>query len=157
MTYVSRIAILICAGSTLAWGQSPDPPPTSNQASQSIQAVNPSLADARKLLQQGKYDDAIAQLLEIKTKNSELKGMAHELGSAYYAKGDFPKAADFLQQALQEDPNDSEATQLLGLSFYLSGRPSDAIPNLEKVQSWYPRANVNATYILGMCYMQTHD
>jgi tetratricopeptide (TPR) repeat protein len=46
---------------------------------------------------------------------------------------------------------------MLGLSYYLSGKPADAIPFLEKVQDWYPRANVDASYILGQCYIQTKD
>jgi len=158
MPQASRIVFLICAGGVFAWPQSTVPAPASNQAPQSLQSesANPGFTTARKLLQQGKYDDAIAQLQELKTRNPELKGVSHELGAANYAKGDYPKAADFLRLALEEDPNDNEAIQLLGLSYYLSGRPADAAPNLEKVQSWYPRANVNATYILGMCYMQTH-
>ncbi len=39
----------------------------------------------------------------------------------------------------------------------MAGRPADAIPLLEKVQGWYPRANVDASYILGVCYIQTKD
>ena len=31
------------------------------------------------------------------------------------------------------------------------------IPLLEKVQTWYPRANVDASYILGLCYVQTKN
>jgi tetratricopeptide (TPR) repeat protein len=46
---------------------------------------------------------------------------------------------------------------LLGLSLYLAGRHAEAIPYLEKVQSWYPRANVDAAYILGMAYLQTNQ
>jgi len=46
---------------------------------------------------------------------------------------------------------------LLGLSNYLAGRPAEAIPFLEKVQGWYPRANVDASYILGVCYIQAKD
>src|SRR5437667_3501485 len=159
MAHVSRIAILIFAGSILAQAQSSTLFSAASSPPQRVrsEAANPNFAEARKLLQQGKYDDAIAQLRELKTRSPELKGVSHELGAANYAKGDYPKAADFLRLALQEDPGDNEATQLLGLSYYLSGRPADAIPNLEKVQSWYPRANVNATYILAMCYMQTHD
>ena len=77
------------------------------------------------------------------------------MGAAYYRKGEYIKAIESLKQALVEDPdNDNkEGTQLLGLSYYLSGRPKDAIPYLEKVQTWYPRANVDATYILGQCYI----
>jgi tetratricopeptide (TPR) repeat protein len=54
-------------------------------------------------------------------------------------------------------PTSGEAVQLLGLSYYLGGHPADAIPLLEKVQGWYPRANVDASYILGICYIQTKD
>lgn len=39
----------------------------------------------------------------------------------------------------------------------MSGKPADAIPYLEKVQTWYSRANVDASYILGQCYIQTKD
>ncbi|HWO28479.1 MAG TPA: tetratricopeptide repeat protein, partial [Candidatus Acidoferrum sp.] len=35
--------------------------------------------------------------------------------------------------------------------------PAQAIPLLEKVQGWFPRANVDAAYILGICYIQTKD
>ena len=44
---------------------------------------------------------------------------------------------------------------MTGLSLYLSGKPAEAIPYLEKVQTWYPRANVDAAYILGVAYIQT--
>ncbi len=46
---------------------------------------------------------------------------------------------------------------MLGLSYYLARRPSEAIPYLEKVQTWYPRANVDASYILGICYIQSKN
>ncbi len=84
-------------------------------------------------------------------------GVSHELGTVYYKKGDYLKAADSLKQAVAEDPNDKEAVQLLGLSYYLAGRPAEAIPYLEKVQGWYPRANVDASYILGVSYIQAKD
>jgi tetratricopeptide (TPR) repeat protein len=47
--------------------------------------------------------------------------------------------------------------QLLGLSYYLAGRPEEAIAPLEKVQAWYPSANVDAAYILGICFIQTKN
>jgi tetratricopeptide (TPR) repeat protein len=111
----------------------------------------------RRLLQQGKNEEAIAQLQQIQAVNPGLRGLAHELGIAYYKSGDYVKAIDALRKAASEDPRDDEAVQLLGLSNYLAGRPADAIPLLEKVQGWYPRANVDASYILGVCYIQTKD
>ncbi len=112
---------------------------------------------ARKLVQQGKYDQAIAELQQLSMTQPGLKAVAHELGTVYYAKGDYQQAIAALKKALDEDKDDRETTQLLGLSSYLAGRPAEAIPYLEKVQSWFPRANVDAAYILGICYIQTKD
>lgn len=120
-------------------------------------AGDPEFAQPRRLLQQGKYDEALVQLQDLAARNPKVKGLSHELGIAYYKKGDYIKAIDSLNQALKEDPADSEAVQLLGLSYYLAGRPAQAIPELEKVQTWYPRANVDAAYILGICYIQAKD
>jgi tetratricopeptide (TPR) repeat protein len=114
-------------------------------------------AAARKLSQQGKYDEAIALLQPMAGLTPKPAGLAHELGTVYYKKGDYLKAADHLKQSVAEDPNDKEAVQLLGLSYYLAGRPAEAIPYLEKVQAWYPRANVDAAYILGISYIQAKD
>jgi tetratricopeptide (TPR) repeat protein len=115
------------------------------------------IAKARQLTSQGKYDEAISELQELSVSNPTLKGVAHELGIAYYKKSDYVHATEQFQKALQQQPDDNEATQLLGLSYYLSGKPTQAIPLLEKVQTWYPRANVDAAYILGQCYIQTKD
>jgi tetratricopeptide (TPR) repeat protein len=131
------------------WSQSAAPDSGPNRDS--------SFAHARQLLQQGKYDDAIAELQQLSAAQPKLAGLNHEMGSAYYRKGDYSRAIESLKQALQENPQDSEATQLVGISYYLSGKPADAIPFLEKVEGWYPRANVDASYILGQCYIQTKN
>jgi tetratricopeptide (TPR) repeat protein len=125
--------------------------------SESAQPSSPEFAAPRKLLREGKFDDAIAALENLQSKNPAMPGISHELGVAYYKKGDYLKAMAALQKAQTENPKDAEATQLLGLSAYLSGRPTDAIPALEKVQTWFPNANIDAAYILGVCYIQTKD
>jgi Flp pilus assembly protein TadD len=112
---------------------------------------------ARHLLAQGKYDEALSALHDLETKHPGMKGLAHELGAAYYRSGNFAQAIIYLKKAREETPDDAEAQQLLGLSFYLSQRPAEAIPELERVQTWYPSANVDAAYILGICYIQTKD
>jgi tetratricopeptide (TPR) repeat protein len=108
-------------------------------------------------MQQGRLDDAIAELESLEAAAPNTKGLDLELGTAYYKKSDYVKAIGFLKTAVVADPNNSEATQLLGLSYYLNGYPTQAIPLLEKVQTWLPRANVDASYILGICYIQTKD
>jgi tetratricopeptide (TPR) repeat protein len=126
----------------------PGPPPA---------RVSSDFGQAQKLMQAGKVDEAIAELRTLEARDPATKGLALELGTAYYKKSDFVKAIEYLKKATATDPANGEATQLLGLSFYLGGHPTDAIPLLEKVQGWYPRANVDAAYILGICYIQTKN
>jgi tetratricopeptide (TPR) repeat protein len=118
---------------------------------------DPAFAEARRLSQEGKFDEAIAKLKARAAKQPDSKGVSHELGVTYYKKSDYLKAVANFKKALEEDPGDSEAVQLMGLSYYLAGQPAEAIAPLEKVQTWYPAANVDAAYILGICYVQTKD
>ena len=114
-------------------------------------------AESRKLIEQGRVDDAIAALQKIEAQDPSTRGLDLELGTAYYKKSDFPKAVQYLKKATAEDANNQEAVQLLGMSYYAGGHPAEAIPLLEKVQGWVPRANVDSYYILGVCYIQTRN
>lgn len=118
-------------------------------------ATDSAIEGARKLSQQGKYAEALTQLMALSTSAPTTKGLSHELGLVYYKKGEYLKAVQSFQRAVQENPQDNEAVQLMGLSYYLAGRPAQAIPLLEKMQGWFPEANVDASYILGICYLQT--
>lgn len=116
-----------------------------------------SLAQATLLMQQGKNEEALALLESIAAAEPSRREVTRQIGLANYRKGDYLKAAASFKKALDEDPGDNEAVQLMGLSYYLAGRPAEAIAPLEKVQTWYPSANVDASYILGVCYLQTKD
>jgi tetratricopeptide (TPR) repeat protein len=161
MSLLKWFRVILVANCIPAWPQSPPDPfrQANGKPAQSVHAdhPDPAFAEAQRLLQQGKYDEAVAQLSDLATKSPGLRGLSSELGTAYYQKGDYIKAIDSLKKALVENPENKEAIQLLGLSYYLSGRPAEAIPPLERVQAWYPRANVDASYILGLCYIQTKD
>jgi len=115
------------------------------------------LAAARSLLQQNKNDEAIARLKTLAARRPGMTGIQHELGVAYYRKGDYLEAAKYLRDAWQENPEDRDAAQLLGLSYYFSGKPAEAIPPLEKTRSWHPNANIDALYTLGLCYVLTKN
>src|SRR5256885_5881269 len=107
MRFVASIFVF----SALLLSQTVPGSPTPNQSA-------PDFTDARRLMQQGKYDQAIAQLQELSAKDPGLKGLPHELGTAYYKKGDYKKAMDSLKAAIEQDPHDNEAVQLLGLSYF---------------------------------------
>ena len=159
MFRLTRFAILMCFSSALLIAQTPGPKPAPSSTSQaaSTAETNADFVEARRLAQQGKYDEAIDKLQALAAQTPKPAGVSHELGLAYYKKADYLKAAEYLKQATAENPDDKEAVQLLGLSYYLAGRPAEAIPYLEKVQGWYPRANVDASYVLGISYIQTKD
>jgi len=114
-------------------------------------------SEPRRLLEQGRYDEALAALHGLETRLPATKGLSHELGLAYYKKSDYMNAIACFKKAQREDPGNNEAVQLLGLSYYFAGRPTEAIPLLEKVQTWFPSANVDGSYVLGICYIQTKD
>jgi tetratricopeptide (TPR) repeat protein len=157
MYYCKPITFLLL-GCSLTLAQSESAQPTNQVAQPNQQQIsNTDYTAEQRLLQQGKYDEAISQLLELAQQKPGLKGLSREMGVAYYKKGDYIKAIDFFKKALEEDPKDNEAVQLLGLSYYLAGMPAEAIPQLERIQAWFPSANVDAAYILGICYIQTKN
>src|SRR5207244_879347 len=116
-----------------------------------------SFEQATRLMQQGNNNEALRLLENIAAAEPSRRGIVREIGIAYYKKSDFLKAVASFKSALEENPGDSEVIQLMGLSYYLAGRPAEAIAPLEKVQTWYPSPNVDASYILGICYLQTKD
>ncbi|HWY21173.1 MAG TPA: tetratricopeptide repeat protein [Candidatus Acidoferrum sp.] len=135
--------------------QQPNAPAAAS--AQTEPGLAPEFAQSRKLIQQGKLEDAIAELHSLEASNPGMKGLDLELGAAFYKKSNYNQAIEYLKKATVADPGNNEAIQLLGLSYYLGGHPADAIPLLERVQTWYPRANVDVSYILGICYIQTKD
>jgi tetratricopeptide (TPR) repeat protein len=147
LRWLSSTAILL-ALSLISASQQPTAPETPPPSTPS------DFSSARKLMQQGRMDQAITELQAIEARDPGAKGLALEMATAYYKKGDYPRAAEYLKRVTAADPANNEATQLLGLSYYLMGHPADAVPLLERVEGWYPRANVDAAYILGICYIQ---
>jgi len=125
--------------------------------SQEISPTPDSVEKAKKLLQQGKADQALELLEAAAMAVPAVKGITREIGIAQYRKGNYLKAAAFFRKALEENPADNEAVELMGLSYYFAGRSAEAIAPLEKAQSWYVTANVDAAYVLGICYIRTQD
>lgn len=154
---LARGVMFLCALSACGLAQQTLPSAPSTPLSPTSASVPAEFAEARKLMQQGESDKAIAVLQTVEARDPAAKGLALELGTAYYRKNDFVKAIEYLKQATAAEPANGEAIQLLGLSYYRGGHPADAIPLLEKVQGWYPRANADASYVLGVCYIQTKD
>lgn len=113
------------------------------------------LARAEAFISQGKLDQAITLLEELAKR--KIPGVEAKLGKVYYAKRHYPDAVAHFEVALEENANDLESAQLLGLSYYLMGQSQKALPLLEKVQSALPRPDVTGSYILGISYLKSHQ
>jgi tetratricopeptide (TPR) repeat protein len=119
-----------------------------------------SIEQAQTLLGAGKADDAIAILKSIARSDLNRLQIDHLLGLAYYQKGDYARAAEYLSLAVKGANNTSrqyqQAVQLLGMSYYFLGRIKEAIPYLELVKNWAP-GNVEMAYVLGNSYIRTQN
>jgi tetratricopeptide (TPR) repeat protein len=114
-----------------------------------------SLARARALLRQSKPNDALVLLNQAATTDSATPGLETQFGEAYFQSKRFPEAISHLKIALQQNPRDLEATQLLGLCYYGSGEYAQAAPLLEKLGPELSRSDADGPYLLGICYIMT--
>jgi predicted Zn-dependent protease len=113
-----------------------------------------SMSSIRKDIDTGHPDQALTQLETLRKSSSSVPGVDRMEGEAFYAKGDLRGADTAFAAALKDDPKDTEAAQMRGLTLYRLGRPADAIPLLEHVHS-SGMAQADPNYILGLCYMDT--
>ena len=154
--------LLPLLAANLATGQSPGATgETHDEAAPAAVAVPKSaltleLESAHQKLEHGKPQEAITTLERLAaTEGKATKGVQHELGIAYYRSGKLIPAEQAFARAMEEDPNDVESVQMRGLSLYRLGRPAAAIPFLERVRQWTPNANADASYVLGLCYLNS--
>lgn len=120
-------------------------------------AISPELSQARNLMEQGKYQEALQALKKIELYSSNASGLAHDLGATYYHLGNFADAVPALQRALVESPDDHEAQQLLGISFFQLGKPDEAVSWLLKLKASLPAGSPDTDYVLGLCYLRGGD
>jgi superkiller protein 3 len=118
------------------------------------------LAQAQKLLEEAKADEAIRILRGADNAASSEPEIAYLLGVAYHLKGDYVRAVEQLSAAVkripQKDAKYRNAIQILGLSHYVLGHPAEAIPYLEETSQLLPDS-AEVAYALGSCYLQTRN
>ena len=124
------------------------------------QSGSSAIEQAETLLEAGKIDAAINALTAISLSESNEPRISHLLGLAYYQKADYERAVKHLAIAVKRASEGSrqykQGVQMLGLSHYLLGHITEAIPYLEQVRNWAPD-NVEMAYTLGVSYIQIHN
>jgi tetratricopeptide (TPR) repeat protein len=140
------VVLIVFACLPAAHGQAPAPavPPGDTGQQQALDAM-----------QHGKSADAIAALEKLAAETPNRKGIQHDLGLAYYRAGKLINARQAFELAIAADSQDLESVQLEGLTLYRLGQPAAAIPYLERVKTWSPNANADASHVLGLCYLNS--
>jgi predicted Zn-dependent protease len=85
-----------------------------------------------------------------------MPGLSRTEGLAFYAESKLPLADAAFAAALTQDPNDIESVQMRGLTLFRLDRPADAIPLLEFASAKGALGKADPSYILALCYMDTH-
>ena len=122
------------------------------------------LKSLRKSIDTGHANDALQQIAAIRAQygtgvgtHSETRGLNLVEGLALYAESNLKAADAAFAAALADDPNNVEAAQMRGLTLFGLGHPAEAIPLLQLASSKGSLGKTDPSYILALCYMDTHS
>jgi tetratricopeptide (TPR) repeat protein len=161
----ANVAALLVVSSTVGQGFSPAPRvgPASGVGDAQAPAPAPPadldarLAEARALVDAGKATQALQVLAALPSTEPRVQVLE---GVAAYHADQYVRAIDRLAPLVRTLPASSparrEAVQVLGLSSYLAGRLSEAMPLLEETASW-ALDNQEFAQVLGMAYIQVRQ
>ncbi len=119
--------------------------------------ATPDLAEIRLKIDRGQPAEALKQLDVLAAQPKVPAGVNRLRGLALYSENQFVEADAAFASALKQDPHDLEAAQLRGLTLFRLGRPADAIPLLESAHTWNSHTKVDPSYVLALCYIDTHQ
>ncbi|WP_235011346.1 tetratricopeptide repeat protein [Bryocella elongata] len=131
---------------------------TAQSPSTAEAASAPSAAALRKMIDNGRAAEALAQIDALRADGKPHDGLALLAGLADFAKADLPSADKEFATALKEQPGNQEATEMRGLVLVKLGRPADAIPLLEAAAKNNQGGNLrkaDPNYALALCYVDT--
>src|ERR1700723_2238315 len=137
MAYLRVLCLLVLLVPALA-AQSPANSPT---------------AEAQKLLDTGRLEEALKALDTLAQQQPEPSGVERLRGMAYYEQGKIPSSVTAFEHAVAQDPADREAMQMEGVALFRTGKPAAAIPLLEQAHLSIPRTNIDSNYVLALCYL----
>jgi len=120
------------------------------------QASAPSLDHVRQLWIQGRPNEALAEADTLRRQNPLPAGIDRLRGFILYQQNKLSDADAAFAEAIKQDPKDTEAMEMRGVTLFRMGRAADAIPFLEAARASVPGANIDPNYVLGVSYLQVH-
>jgi len=96
------------------------------------------LAAGKQFLQDGKYNEAIAELSLAASLDPKLSEAHNLLGIAFTQKGFSERAKDSFERAIKNEPEDADTLNNLGFSLYQSGNYRAAIDRLKRAAKLAP-------------------
>ncbi len=106
-------------------------------------------------MQSGKLDAALKLTDALAAQHPEPAGVERLRGMALYQQNRLPEAEAAFARAAAQNPADTEAAQMQGVTLFRMGKPAEAVPLLERAHTNVAATNVDANYVLGLCYMDT--
>ncbi|MGQ9494224.1 MAG: tetratricopeptide repeat protein [Anaerolineae bacterium] len=151
MTILLAALILVIVGTALVAflsrkGSEVVLPPTQGDAATHV-------VQGRQYLEQGKFNEAVAELQSaIRLDPSSVEGHFH-LGNAYFQQGKLEDAAKAFQKTLDLDPGNVDALSNLGATYYELGQFEKATVEFKKAINLKPN-DADIHYNLGAAYVQ---
>jgi tetratricopeptide (TPR) repeat protein len=149
----SLLCVLLCSTLMQTHAQQPTTS-TTGAAATSTQMATPSLEQAQQFFAQGKLEQSLSEANSLAAQSPEPDGVERLRGLIYYQQNRFINADAAFAKALIQNPKDTEAMQLRGVTLFRMGRAAEAIPLLELAHASVPNANIDPNYVLGVSYMQ---
>lgn len=115
----------------------------------------PSLAHVQQLIDSSHYAQARQQLEELERQHPVPAGVDSLRGMLDYQQANIAAAQKDFASAVLKNPNDRQAILMEGVALFRMGKASEAIPLLEQPHAVSATANVDANYVLGLCYLDT--
>jgi tetratricopeptide (TPR) repeat protein len=110
---------------------------------------------ADRLVEQGKFEEAISIYRKVLETNPNLASADMGLGYAFIKMGEFDSAVNQYKKVVEYAPSNAEAQLNLGVALYRGGRIKEAIEQYKKALQENKKGSAAANFNLAMAY--AHD
>jgi len=102
-------------------GQSPGSSNSATATRTQVQSVSPEFAEAERLVDQGRLDEAVKAINSLAHRQPQPSGVERLRGKVFYLQAKFEDADDAFQKAIAQNPDDKESLLLRGVTLFRMG------------------------------------